>query len=252
MNDNHTANWWQKQAKHFQNLDILDDDALNPFKKATIPEIISELKELAEHFNLTMDFNKEITPAWCNYAHKIFEDNFELRNDVKLQSFHLSIHAIESLFDPTPMVFFPIHYFSKAGMLGRKITPEDKALQQSEQVRGNLILHWSELGKIPYHYFRDGEPPLQDRINALCKPFENLYVNPCIMLQDRPRWDTYRYDEFIEWWKPFEKSWLEFHHLKSWDLHDDMDTICIGNIPDIDGLEYELQSGNFPKQLRLS
>lgn len=250
--DNYTANWWYKQSKHFQHLEVLNHPLYNPYSYEGIPFYLSEVKKYSDKFSLNIDTERNIDQKWCNYAHQIYEVNCaKYCRDTDLQIMHRSIHQIEHLLKRKnkPHNHIYIDYFSKGGFLSRKITTEDQKLKKHLHKKGTILITWAELGKTPRSYFEDNEPNIQTRVNELVKPFSNMYVNATIMLEDGCRWDADN-QEMIEWWKTYESEWMKHWNLTEYDHSDYTGTICIGKVMDVDLLEKQYQRNNTVKYIK--
>lgn len=249
--DNYTANWWYKQSKHFQHLEVLNHPLYNPYTFEGVRFFLSEVKKYSNKFSLGIDMDRPIDQSWCNYAHRIYEINCaKYCKDTDLQIFHMSIHKIEQLLQRNnkPQNRIYLDFFSKGGLLSRKINEDDKILKQKYHNQGSIILTWAELGKTPLSYYNTDEPKDQNRVNELVKPFTNLHINISIMTEDGCRWDADN-DNMIDWWKTYEQKWIEHWRLVSYDHRDYTDTICIGKVSNIELLKDNYKKGNMVKQI---
>jgi len=250
--DNYTANWWYKHSKHFQHLEALQHPMYNPYSTEDISFYVSEVKKYSDKFSLGIDIERNINQEWCNYAHQIYEVNcVKYCKDTDLQIIHMCIHKIEGLLKTRnkPLKRIIIDYFSKTGLLSRKITAEDRKLQKLNHRRGSILITWTELGKTPSSYFRNNEPNLQSRVNELIKPFTDIFVNTNVLLEDGYVQNSDN-PEMLEWWKEYESEWMKHWNLNSYDHSDYTDTICIGKVLDIDLLEDQYRRSNTIKYIK--
>ena len=165
---------------------------------------------------IKFDFTKQST---LNTLHKIYEDNHDnlsiKKNNQLLYKFHHAIHETE---EPTiNRNKIKVSWGVKEGPLAEKFNC--MPFYQNKIKKLHIYLHWSELGKKPFSYWKSKEPNLQERFNELCLPHITLrcqfFIPICdILLQPFPT-------GFDKWFENFKEAWLIKHKLKKWDHIDE-------------------------------
>jgi hypothetical protein len=151
----------------------------------------------------------------------------------------------ENYFVKEPKVF-TIDYREKMGPLEK---PFDRSWIDTATTNinaGDVYVGWSELGKNPYNYWRDGEPPVTERMCELIKPWLKLIPKIKIALEDIDRFNGSNIVEFETWWQQHKGPWLQHWNLTDWTTHDIFSANVFGKTTQLDLLLEQVKNNIAP------
>lgn len=208
----------------------------------TIDFLVNRLVSYADKLSISVDRHRCMSndQIYFNYLHQIFEKNYN--GNSKWLDFHELIHCCECYFFLNAKESFKIKnlikadYREKAGLLVKNFNQDWLQEAVTAVSAGQVFCQWSELGKVPYHYWLDQEPNNINRINELAKPWINLRPTLHIALEDMDFVVTTKLDQFNKWWKLYEKDWCQHWNLDQWSTKEMFSVIVVGNVTDLDKL----------------
>ena len=234
--------------KHLQHLPLclgLRDLPIKYDKSFIYNQFLDKSKEL----NLNID--QRIDQSYLNYMHSIFEKQGPLDdlNDTWLE-FHELIHLLEN-YDHDEKSSLYIDYRNKGGLLEKTFYREYLGYSTLTYQKGDVVMTWSELGKIPYTYWKNGEPNDIDRIKQLVKPW--LRIRPCfeIKVKDGNSLKVTDKNMFIAWFSQYMQEWMDHWKISDWTYEEQFCLIKIGEIDNIDNLIDDINLGNIPVRITL-
>lgn len=230
--------------KHLQNVELCfkEQDWSNFASSNTVDFLVNRLVSYADELSISVDRLRCMTndQLYFNHLHQIFEKNYN--GNPKWLDFHESIHYCERYFLSTAENLvntdnsFKIDYRERAGLLVRDFNQDWLQDAVTTVGAGQVFCRWNEIGKIPYHYWRDGEPDDIDRIKTLAKPWCILYPTLHIALSDIDFFDKTKLGEFDKWWNLYEKDWCQHWNVDQWSSREMFSVITVGKVTDLDKL----------------
>lgn len=232
--DSPGSDFLAKCIKHLQHIDIEPRDWDNPFDQSSAENL---LKKFAIQLNLPdIDLLKLTDQLYLNSLHEIYEKNYN-GNTVWL-NFHEQIHRCENA---ESLQVLNVDWREKSGPLMSNF--DLRWLENSSTVieKSDVYLKWSELGKTPYSYWRDGEPNNFERLCELSKPWITLRPKFHASLQCTNLIENKDVKSFEHWWKEYHDSWCKHWKIPNWTVKDQFSVLKIGKILDIALLENVLK-----------
>jgi hypothetical protein len=230
--------------KHLQNIEVLfkENDWNSFIYENTIDFLVSKLFSYANELSISVDQHRCMSndQLYFNHLHQIYEKNYN--GNPKWQNFHDLIHCCEGYFSSIGRNLVEvdnsvrINYRERAGLLQKDFNQDLLQDAVTKVSAGQVFCKWSELGKIPYIYWRDGEPDDIDRINTLAKPWHTLHPKLQIALTDIDFSNRPDLDQFNKWWKLYEKDWCQHWNLDHWSAREMFSVIPVGRVTDFDKL----------------
>jgi hypothetical protein len=220
--------------------------------------------ETAEYKNLVTQLikfgatvNVEVNQQWCldhnqsyfNDLHKIYEKNYN-GNSAWLD-FHESIHLCEYFTDDQNEYCTFIDYREKSGPLEKSFDPTWMAETTTTVDDGDVFVHWGELGKTPYNYWKNQEPNDIDRMKELIKPWLKLRSKLTIATADIDTMKKFCVDEFVHWWKDYEQPWCQHWKIDSWGIKEIASVSVVGKVVELDLLKSNLKNRIVPVKVEL-
>jgi len=244
---------YQTAYKHLRHVSIPFRDWDNPFylSNLTHQALVEKLIVYADKVQVTIDRNKCLAQDqnYFNHVHKIYEKNYDGNPD--WLDFHQHIHFCEQnhMFPK----FFIIDYREKFGLLQNKLLFKHEWLKSCTTVirTGDVFIEWSELGKSPYRYWKDGEPNLTGRVCTLAKPWITLWPKIQVAMEDLDLMQNVKNAEFESWWAQHSDSWCEHWNIPSWTIRDMHSVLVIGRVPKVEMLRSLLNSDQKPIKVKL-
>ena len=238
-----------KCFKHLQHVDIDFSDWDNPYYYED-PEHL--LIKYANELNIQIDNSEKIknNQKILNYLHEVYEKNYD-GNSLWLK-FHEQIHRCET--KNLKKTSLNLEWREKGGLLNSKI--EKSMIDEYGTTKlkcGDLFVSWSELGKLPFDYWLDGEPDDINRLCELARPWVILRPRLKVYLED---YDTLAdkiafKDDFNKWWEQFKDQWCSHWGLDEYNLATQFKVIKIGKIHETNFLIDNLKKHNNPKKISL-
>lgn len=249
LNDSITATKLARMSKHLQRVPLRFCNFDSPFSHT--PEIIiKQLLENANLLNIDIDQNQLDNQLYLNALHQIYERGYN--GDKIWLEFHESIHMKETINSGKIPNTCSIDYREMSGPLAQKYSMEELLTCQLNFAAGDCFVSFSELGKTPYDYQRDGEPDNINRIVQLAKPMKNLTFRIRIALTDIDR-SISQQDQlkFDNWFKPYKNDWCNHWALPDWSISQILGGIKVGEINDVGILIDNLKNNIKPNKLFL-
>jgi hypothetical protein len=93
---------------------------------------------------------------------------------------------------------------------------------------------WSELGKTPYTYWRDGEPNDIARMCQLIKPWIKLRPKILVALEDIDTLSNIDIQGFESWWQQYSEAWCQHWNISSWTVNDIFSVVVFAQTPNFE------------------
>ena len=251
--DNPVAEFIRKSLKHLQHLPLNFRQYDNVNNTPDYNQVLDEMLDSAAILNIEIDTSKLTDQSYLNALHKLYEKGYNRGSNTWLV-FHESIHEMERLISKTPFkpdVVF-LNYRDKAGLLEKKFDITNMQYSVLKAKKGTCYCRWSELGKTPLDYWRDGEPTDIVRFKELAKPWTVL--RPWFIVANKDISYEISAEErqaFEEWFAPLKDEWLKQWGLSDWTVDDIQSIIPIGELQNIDQFYNEILIGATPIKLTL-
>jgi hypothetical protein len=246
---NPISEYIEKSLRHLQHLPVPFHiyDYLNYFSKNT-ELLYNNLVDSAKKLNIDIDVAQLTDQSYLNALHKMYELGYNKGSNVWLE-YHEMIHSIESA-NHTSIRDVPdeviVNFREKAGLLEKPFNRDYLKYGEQKVVAGTCFCRWGELGKIPSHYWKDGEPDDTKRICQLAKPWTVLRPSFIIALEDMNfELSLESRREFNLWFANHKQAWMQHWNLESW-TEDEMSLVIpIGQIKDVLAFANKIHSGKF-------
>jgi hypothetical protein len=249
LNDSITATKLADMSKHLQRVPLRFCNYDSPFSH-TSEIIIKQLLENANLLNIDIDQNQLDNQLYLNALHQIYERGYN--GDKIWLEFHESIHMIEAVNSGKIPAICHLDYREISGLLAKKYSYQELLTCQSTFVVGDCFVSFSELGKTPYTYWRDGEPNDINRLIELAKPMIRLNFKISIALADIAMTICQQDQlEFDNWFNLYKNDWCNHWSLPDWTISQIRGGIKIGKINEIDILIDNLKNNHRPAKLIL-
>lgn len=242
-----------KIYKHLQHVPLIfrDTDYPGQFVNASLDDMVDLIVTSGQVVSVNVD--RELClrkdQAYFNHLHEIYEKNYNGSPDWLV--FHEYIHLCEYFIQGGLTNRMHINYREKAGPL---INPFDMSWMSaaSPQVRaGDVYIHSSELGKIPYLYWEHNEPNDINRLCELSKPWLKFDPILSIDLHDKNFLENKNIEKFNAWWKNYSDEWCKHWNIPSWSIEDQYSVIVVGHITQIDQVTELLKNQIYPIKIQL-
>jgi hypothetical protein len=243
---------YQKVYKHLSRIPIPFKPWDNPWyrKNLSIEQLVKRLDTYAREVDVDIDMTRclQQDQLYLNYLHKVYEDNYN--GKPAWLDFHEHIHLVEQYHLPMFKVA-SIDYRHLAGPLEK---PMDSSWMypMSTKIRaGEVFTRWSELGKQPYHYWRDDEPDNIDRLCALSKPW--LLLRPKIQIALGDINDIAQFDvtKFEPWWNRHRKDWCKHWNQPDCTVEQMFSSVVFGRVKNYELVVDNLKNNIVPAQIKI-
>jgi hypothetical protein len=239
---------YQKTYKHLSNLSIPFsewDNSSNYKDTLTYVELVDRLIMYAGRLSIDIDKQRclEQDQLYFNAIHKIYEKQYN--GSPGWLNFHEHIHMCETYFKKEPRIF-SIDYREKMGMLERPVDRSWLDTTTTNINAGDVYVAWSELGKTPYTYWRDNEPPVIERMCELVKPWVKFVPKIKIALENIDQLTGIEIAEFEIWWEQYKGPWLQHWNLSDWTTHDIFSVKVFGKTTQLDLLLEQVKNNIIP------
>jgi hypothetical protein len=238
----------QRMYQHLQHLPINFKSWDNPYYlNVSQDQLISTLVKFGQQVGVDIDYQRCLIrdQSYFNEIHKIYEQQYD--GNSQWTDFHEFIHLCEKL----PTKAMVIDYREKSGLLEKKFDLKWMKDTTTHVFPGDVYVSWSELGKIPYIYWKNLEPNSIDRLCQLAKPWLKLRPKLSIALEEVDFISQCNVQEFNQWWANYKHLWCQHWNIPSWNIEDMMSVSVVGHIADIDLVKSKLQQGIVPTQISL-
>jgi hypothetical protein len=250
IDDSPIGKIYQKTYKHLSNLPIPFsewDNGSNYKSALSYADLVDRLAMYASRLSINIDKQKCLNQdqPYFNAIHKIYEKQYD--GSPGWLNFHEHIHMCESYFKKQPKTF-SIDYREKMGPLEK---PYDRSwISTVTNIKaGDIYVAWSELGKTPYTYWRDNEPPVPERMCELIKPWHKLIPKIKIALEDINRLEGVKVAEFEPWWDQHKGPWLQHWNLSNWTTQDIFSVNVFGKTTQLDLLLEQVKNNIVPTNI---
>lgn len=242
---------YQTVYKHLSRIPIPFKPWDNPWYKKNL-----SLKQLVEQLNMYarrvgVDINIELClqqdQAYLNSLHVIYENQYD--GAPVWLDFHEHIHLCEQHHWPMSN-FTSIDYRHLAGPLEKPMDPSWMCPMSTKIRAGEVFTRWSELGKQPYHYWRDGEPDNIDRLCTLSKPW--LLLRPKIQIALEDINDIAQLDvaRFEPWWERHRKAWCKHWNQPDCTVEQMFSSVVFGRVKNYELVTDNLKNNIVPIQIK--
>ena len=229
--------------KHLHRLPLRSGIFHNPYE-FTKEIAIRQLVEYANKLGIVVDIAKLKSQEYLNYLHSIYEKNYNGNGD--WLQYHEPIHLLEGNL-PSPRVH--LSYGELAGPLDRTYRYNELLSSVTDISAGDCLVVFSELGKTPYNYWRDGEPDNLIRLCELAKPRRRLYFQITIELAEHKK-IPHDLEQFEQWFSQYKSDWCRHWGIPDWSPEQIFGGILIGHLDAVEDFKSALQSGQYPAKLR--
>lgn len=225
---------WFKKLQHLHRLPLSDSHSVyQPWPDTNRYEIKSLHEEFCRAVKIEFEILDYSRQGNLNLLHELYEQHHDLAVDIHpdiLYKFHRAIHETQNLNLKIQYDNLEFGWGTLEGPLEQKINMN---IYYSDILKhGNLYLKWSELGKLPFQYFSDGEPNNQTRFNALAKPNQTLRAKFSLQLSENKFQFT---NEFNDWFEKYKTGWLSHHGIDDWRAIDEISGVHVAEpLQDID------------------
>jgi len=164
--------------------------------------------------------------------------------------FHEHIHMCELYFKESGYSFC-IDYREKSGLLEKPMAPDWLINSQTTVQAGDVYVQWSELGKTPYHYWKNNEPNDIKRMYELAKPWLKLRPKIYVALDNMDKLKNIQCNEFAAWWKDYHDEWTRHYNISSWDIKNIFGVSVFGKTTQVELLKEQLKNNAVPVRVTL-
>jgi hypothetical protein len=242
---------YQKTYKHLSSLPIpfsAWDNGSNYKDTLGYTELVDQLIMYAGRLSINIDKQRVLNQdqLYFNSIHKIYEKQYD--GSPGWLNFHEHIHMCEGYFHKRPKVF-SIDYREKMGPLEKPFEWSWIDTTTTNIKAGDIYVAWSELGKTPYSYWHNNEPPVPERMCELIKPWLKLIPKIKIALEDIDRLENIKVAEFETWWEQHKGPWLQHWNLSDWTTHDIFSVNVFGRTTQLDVLLAQAENNITPTRV---
>jgi hypothetical protein len=241
------TDYYRRAYKHLQHVPL-------QFNLWDLPYIqtncFQNLQRYAKPLGIDIDILRLKNQDYMNQLHEIYEKNYDGAENWLF--FHEHIHLCEdhnSSHKNTGV--YHIDWREKAGPITGKYKAEYTKSLVTKTQTGQIFFKWSELGKIPYTYWKDGEPDNIERICQLAKPM--LAVRPKIQIActDIDFLANKDAQGFNRWWSQFHSKWCNHWGLTEWKLDQMFGIIPYAQTQQVDQLRYLAENKHCPVKIKI-
>lgn len=239
--------------KHLQHvpLNFLGPDYPGRFIDATLEDIVDRVIEYAQKLSIEVDRDRCLSRSqeYFNDLHVIYEKNYN--GDPAWLMYHEYIHLCEYFILGVLENRMDINYREKSGLLVKPFNMDWMKAAKTQVRAGDVFIHWTELGKMPYLYWLHNEPNDIQRMCELAKPWRTFQSKLSVALSDRDYLEDKRIDEFNAWWENYSEEWCKHWNIPKWTLEDQYSIIVVGRIEPIEPLVKLLKNQIYPIKVQL-
>lgn len=227
----------EKVYKHLQHVPLRFASWDNPFylKTVSYDELVENLVVAGQRVGVVVDPLQCIPfqQKYLNSLHSIYEKSYNGKPE--WLDYHELIHLCEFHNGGSPLKVATIDYRERAGPLTKPFDNEYLTDLITDISPGTVYVEWSELGKIPYDYWADGEP---DDITRLCE-----LAKPWVTFKPKLRIATHHINtianvdpNFHAWWDRYKLDWCKHWNLPNWSVENMHGVINVGKVNDMDAM----------------
>lgn len=247
LNNSITADKLANMSKYLQRIPLRFTNYDNPFSY-TYPIIIKQLFKSANFLGINIDQSRLEDQIYLNELHKVYEEGYN--GDKIWLEFHESIHMLETMYSGQISTTCSLDYREMSGPVECKYSIEELLTCQTTFAAGDCFVSFAELGKIPYFYWKDGEPDNINRLMQLAKPMIRLTFRIRIALIDIDKAINQQDQiEFDKWFNTYKNDWCKHWSISDWSITQMIGGIKIGEINDVELLVDKLRNNKIPTKL---
>jgi hypothetical protein len=239
--------------KHLQHvpLEFLEPDYPGQFVNATLDELIDSLITSADPLSIAIDRELCLSKSqeYFNALHKIYEKNYN--GEPAWLMFHEHIHLCEYYIQGSLDNRMDINYREKTGLLNKPFDMSWMPASTTQVCAGDVYIHWAELGKIPYLYWKHNELKDVKRLCELSKPWVTFHPLLTLALSDKDFLKNKDIENFNLWWADYSKQWCQHWNIPKWSIEDQYSVIVIGHVTQFEQVSALLQNQIYPIKIQL-
>jgi len=244
---------YQKIYKHLSHVPIPFKPWDNPWykKNYSLLNLVELLDLYARRVGVSIDTDQclQQNQLHLNYLHKIFEEHYNGSPD--WMDFHNHIHICEQYHLPISK-YAIIDYRHLAGPFVKPMHPDWTNSSSIKIKAGEVFTRWAELGKIPYHYWRDGEPDDIDRLCVLSKPWISMKPRILIALEDIDGLADVDVAQFESWWNRRRQAWSQHWNQPNYTVEQMFSSVIFGRISNYKLVVENLKNNILPTQIKIT
>jgi len=209
--------------------------------------VADQIVQLSNALVLPMEQARLSDQQYLNHLHTYFEHRTNDGNEWHM--YNEAIHLLE-VFNrgAEKEKKLTLDYGSKAGPLSRAYRYREFDSMQMQFAPGDCFVDFGELGKTPYHYWRDCESDDVVRLCELAKPMLRLNFKIVVALDhiDLTPVDT---AQFEQWFSQYREQWCQHWQVPHWSVTQMQGGILVGKMNDVTGFIRDMQAGAAPNRL---
>lgn len=253
LNNSPAQNTLLQMFKHLQHvpLDFLGPDYPGQFIGKTLDNLVDSVVAFGQKLSVDVDREKCLSRSqeYFNFLHKIYEKNYNGDSDWLM--FHEYIHLCEYFIQDSLDNRMDINYREKTGLLNKPFDMNWMKSATTKVQAGDVYIHWAELGKIPYLYWKHNEPNDANRLCELSKPWLKLHPILTVAFGDKDFLTNKHIEEFNIWWKDYSEQWCRHWGIPKWSIEDQYSVIVIGHINQYNQAVELLKQQIYPIKIQL-
>jgi hypothetical protein len=216
----------------------------NPYKVSR--ESISDiLVNISNALAISIDRTQLTDQQYLNYLHRYFENRIGGGNE--WMDYNQAIHLLET-FNRGEQKEKKVRlwYGNNSNPLTRRYQFDELTNMQLNFRAGDCFVEFSELGKTPYHYWRDQEPDDIAHLCELASPMVKLNFKIVVAL-DNINFTPCDLSNFENWFDQYRDTWCQHWQIPYWTISQMQGGILIGRIADLEKFKEDLNQGHNPK-----
>ena len=246
--DSPLTDYYQRVYKHLQHVPLQFFNWDLPYNTS---ECCLKLEHYASLLGINVDQSKIKDQDYLNYLHQIYEKKYD--GNEQWLYYHEHIHLCEDLNKGSKGTgIYHIDWRQKAGPLtGKYNSAYTKSLVNTVKT-GQIFFKWSELGKTPYVYWKNGEPNNIKRMCELAKPM--LAVRPKALIACKDIYTTANLTDknlFNNWWNQYHDEWCMYWNIPEWTLDQMFGVIPYAQTHQVNDLKYLAENNHCPVAIKI-
>lgn len=216
LDDNNIARRWYKKLSHLYRLPFSEhyNNSASSLSTLQINHLLrDDLKKLNNLIDLNFPLKESYDQNDCNILHDITlstQYSFDLEIREIFHKMHRLIHNLEFKIQKYNKInSLYAGWGEKEGPLTSKFNPLPYEFYK-ESVPGAINLKWSEFGKTPWQYWRDGEKDDIDYFLKTCIPHITFRAQFNLIIRQH---QTLTFDQnFYTWFSKYKDIWYKKYH----------------------------------------
>ena len=226
----------------------------NPYASQThsYESVVDSLCKFGQMLDIVVDRSRALSKdqTYFNELHEMYERDYVINPDPNWMNFHDHIHWCEQFYETNGRRLV-VYHRELSGPLAVPMNLDWMNAATHLVQAGDVYVSWAELGKIPYVYWKTGEPNQLSRMKELMQPWKNLYTKLTVAVESFDTIQDLKVDEFNHWWQHYEQPWCEHHGITHWNIQDQFGVLVIGRIQNIDLVQDLCKKNILPAHIRL-